>query len=71
MQWTGDEFNTGLGVEFQAILDPGDGSIEFVYGPDHASNGTSTNFQGQHAIAGVQTTTGSEATMTGNGGVAG
>jgi hypothetical protein len=70
VQWTGDEFNTGLGVQFQAVLDPADGSIEFVYGPNHMSDGTSVSFQGLHAIAGVQAAPGDQATQTGNGSVA-
>ncbi|MBX3156463.1 MAG: hypothetical protein KF773_10725 [Deltaproteobacteria bacterium] len=58
VQWTGTERASFLPVQFQAILDPGDDSIEFVYGPNHGPAGFS-------AVAGVQTTTGDEATLIG------
>jgi hypothetical protein len=41
IQWQGEDFSFPVGrtVQFQAILDPADDSIEFVYGPAHAANG--------------------------------
>lgn len=56
IQWVGDDFFDP--VQFQAILDPADSSIEFVYGPDHAADGS-------FATGGVQNLAGSEATQIG------
>ena len=61
VQWTGDEFNSGIGVQFQAILDPATGSMELLYGPNHMADGTTG------AIAGVESLDGSQATETGDG----
>jgi hypothetical protein len=68
IQWTGEELDIGQGtvpVQFQAILDTADGSIEFVYGPNNASDGTLFG-----AIGGVQDPTGAQATETGDGNTA-
>ncbi len=50
IQWTGVEFaffGGGATVQLQAILDPTDDSIEYVWGPLHAATGES-------AVSGVQ-----------------
>jgi hypothetical protein len=60
VQWTGDEFNSGIGVQFQAILDPATGSMELLYGPNQMADGTTG------AIAGVESLDGSQATETGD-----
>jgi len=65
LQWTGTELGQPTPVQFQAILDSADSSIEFVYGPNNQSNG-----QRLAAIGGVQDPTGTKATPTGNGGFA-
>jgi hypothetical protein len=62
IQWTGTELGRATSVQFQAILDATDSSIEFVYGPNNQSNG-----QRLGAIGGVQDPTGTRATPTGNG----
>jgi hypothetical protein len=40
VQWTGRLFASSTRVEFQAILDGADDTIEFVYGPNHQANGS-------------------------------
>jgi hypothetical protein len=44
VQWTGVVYpsTSGIAIQFQAILDPSDNSIEFVYGAGHQGDGTST-----------------------------
>ena len=56
VQWQGDDFFDT--IEFQAILDPADNSIEFVYGPNQAATGA-------FATVGVQAAGGTEATQIG------
>lgn len=42
VQWTGDLFsNNATLIQFQAILDPSDNSMEFVYGPSQQPDGVS------------------------------
>jgi len=65
IQWTGTELGQATSVQFQAILDATDSSIEFVYGPNNQSNGRRLG-----AIGGVQDPTGTKATPTGSGGFA-
>jgi hypothetical protein len=68
IQWTGAEFGLfgpGAPAQFQAILDTADSSIEYVYGPNNVSDGTTGA-----AIGGVQNTAGDQATETGDGTVA-
>jgi hypothetical protein len=62
VQWTGREFGIfelGDRVQFQAILDPANDSIEFVYGPNHEADGSL-------AVSGVQNLAGDEATQIGS-----
>ncbi len=66
IQWTGDEYFFTVPVEFQAILDTSDNSIEFVYGANNASDGTDLG-----GIGGVQNAAGDQGTMTGDGNVSG
>ena len=66
IQWTGEEFFFGVPVQFQAILDTADNSIEYVFGPNNQSDGTDLS-----AIGGVQNPAGDQATETGDGTVAG
>ncbi|CAN5136723.1 hypothetical protein BH11MYX1_BH11MYX1_49990 [soil metagenome] len=61
VQWTGDSYQTLETVQFQAILDPTDDSIEFVYGPNQAHTGH------DEATAGAQSLDGVQGTETGNG----
>lgn len=58
IQWTGIELSLlgGPGIEVQAILDPADDSIEFVYGPNHVATGTG-------ATIGVQDENGNDSTV--------
>lgn len=44
VQWNGVTYpsSTGVAVQFQAILDATDNSIEYVYGPGHVADGIST-----------------------------
>jgi hypothetical protein len=59
VQWRGTTFSLfgpGTPVEFQAVLDPTDDSIELVWGPGHQANGAS-------ATIGVQDPTGDQATV--------
>jgi hypothetical protein len=65
IQWTGEEYLFDAPVQFQAILDTADSSIEFVYGSNNQSDGTDSG-----AIGGVQDTTGDQATETGDGNTA-
>jgi len=65
IQWTGDEYNSLEAVQFQAILDPADDSIEFVYGPGQVADGTA-----DAVTAGAQNAGGTEGTSAGNGAVA-
>jgi len=61
VQWTGTEFSffgPGAPVQMQAILDPADDSIEYVYGPNMLADG-------RGASSGVQTLAGDEATGIG------
>ena len=52
VQWTGTLFSPSTTlIQFQAILDPADSSIEFVYGSGHQANGSS-------ATVGVEDTAG-------------
>jgi hypothetical protein len=72
IQWTGDEFASGLSVQTQAVLDPATESVELVYGPNQIADGTTADlFTGAAAVAGVQNADGSQATETGDGTVAG
>ena len=42
VQWVGTLFASSTTIQFQAILDPTDNSIEYVYGPNQAQTGVST-----------------------------
>jgi hypothetical protein len=42
VQWVGTLYASSTTIQFQAILDPTDDSIEFVYGPNQGDNGTAT-----------------------------
>lgn len=57
IQWTGDDVATTASVEVQAILDPADDSIEFVYGPHHAADGSlaATGIQRAGGLLGFST----------------
>lgn len=61
VQWTGEEFSFfggGAPVQFQAILNAADGSIEIVWSPNQVADGSA-------ATAGVQDLTGTQATQIG------
>ncbi|MEO8846678.1 MAG: hypothetical protein ABI591_27270 [Kofleriaceae bacterium] len=62
IQWTGIYKFGGGAVQFQAILDTADDSIELVYGPGMVDDGTDWG-----AIGGVESTSGDQGTETGNG----
>jgi hypothetical protein len=52
VQWTGDDFLDP--VQFQAILDPADDSIEFVWAPTHTADGRFASVGIQGAIGAHQ-----------------
>jgi hypothetical protein len=56
VQWSGTLFASSTTIQFQAILDPADSSIEYVYGPNQAQTGVSTTVgvEDQGGAFGVQ-----------------
>ncbi len=48
IQWDGFDFDSFATVQFQAILDA-DGTITFVYGPQHRADGSTATIGVQHA----------------------
>jgi hypothetical protein len=64
IQWTGEDFSLPAQiVQFQAILDPSNDSIEFVYGPAHQANGVGQFDEG--ATIGIQKLDGSKVLQLG------
>jgi hypothetical protein len=65
IQWVGQDFSfpTPRLVQFQAILDPSDDSIELVYGPQHSLNGVGDFDFG--ATVGIESLDGSQSVELG------